>query len=96
MHARHCWALDGFLTYLGLRNGLLRCLGQLRDGLLVVPQILLAANENDGEILAEMEDFRNPLSWCQSIQPQPPSNPSIPSPERCPMNRASRWRSKSE
>jgi hypothetical protein len=34
---------------------------QLLDGLLVVSEILLAADENDGKALAEVQDLRNPL-----------------------------------
>ena len=34
---------------------------QLLNGLLVVSQVLLAADENDGQALAEMQDFGNPL-----------------------------------
>ena len=37
---------------------------QLLDGLLVVAKIFLAANEDNGEALAEMKDFGNPL-WNQ-------------------------------
>jgi hypothetical protein len=40
---------------------------ELLNGLLVVTQILLAADEDDGETAAEMEDFGDPLylSTCQ-------------------------------
>ena len=34
---------------------------ELLNGLLVVTEILLAANEDDGEALAEMQDFGDPL-----------------------------------
>jgi len=43
------------------RNGLLAGLAKLLDGLLVVTQILLAADEDDGKALAEVKDFGNPL-----------------------------------
>jgi hypothetical protein len=41
-------------AYLFLSDWLLRCLVQLLDGLGVESQILLAADENDGQALAEM------------------------------------------
>lgn len=44
---------------------LLRRLVQLLDGLLVIPQILLAPNEDDGQALAEMQDFGDPLQHTQ-------------------------------
>ena len=34
---------------------------QLLDGFLVESQVLLAADENDGKALAEMQDFGDPL-----------------------------------
>jgi hypothetical protein len=34
---------------------------QLLDSLLVISQIFLAADEDDGEALAEMQDFGDPL-----------------------------------
>ena len=34
---------------------------QFLDRLLVVAEIFLATDENDGKALAEMEDFRDPL-----------------------------------
>ncbi len=49
------------LTYLFGTDGLLRNLAKLLDGLLVVPQILLAAHEDDGHVGAEVKDFRDPL-----------------------------------
>jgi hypothetical protein len=52
--------LTDLLTLFG-RHGLLAGLAKLLDRLLVVSQILLAANENDGETLAEVKDLRNPL-----------------------------------
>lgn len=45
------------VTYLLWRHWLLRGLVQLLDCLLVVSEILLAADENDGQALAEVEDF---------------------------------------
>ena len=42
-------------------DGLLRCLVELLDGLLVVSEILLTADEDDWEIVAEMKDFGDPL-----------------------------------
>lgn len=49
------------MTYLLRRDGLLAGLAELLNGLLVVSQILLAANKDDGETLAEVEDFGDPL-----------------------------------
>jgi len=49
------------LTYLLGRHGLLARLAKLLDGLGVVSEILLAANQDDGETLAEVENFRDPL-----------------------------------
>lgn len=48
-------------TYLLGADGLLACLAELLNGLVVVTQILLAADQDDGKSLAEMEDLRNPL-----------------------------------
>lgn len=48
-------------TYLLGADGLLACLAELLDGLVVVTQILLAADQDDGKSLAEMKDLRNPL-----------------------------------
>jgi hypothetical protein len=48
-------------AYLFRGNGLLRCLVQLLNGLLVVSQILLAADEDDGQARAEVQDLGNPL-----------------------------------
>lgn len=48
-------------TYLVGRDGLLGGLVQLFIGLRVVTKIHLAANKDDGQALAEMEDLGNPL-----------------------------------
>lgn len=48
-------------TYLLGRDGLLAGLAKLLDGLLVVTEILLAADEDDGQTLAEVQDLRDPL-----------------------------------
>lgn len=48
-------------AYLLRSDRLLRGLVQLLDGLLVVAQILLAADEDNGEALAEMKDLGDPL-----------------------------------
>ena len=55
------------LAYLLGSNGLLAGLVELLNGLLVVTQILLATNKNDGETAAEMKNFGDPLylSTCQ-------------------------------
>jgi hypothetical protein len=53
-------------TYLLRGDGLLAGLAELLDCLVVVSQILLATNQNDGETLAEVKDLRDPLSGtCQ-------------------------------
>jgi len=44
-----------------LADGLLRGLCELRNGLGVVSEILLTSNKDDGEVGAEVEDFRDPL-----------------------------------
>ena len=54
-------------AYLFRGNGLLRCLVQLLNGLLVVSQILLAANEDDGQAGAEVQDLGNPLEKNDSV-----------------------------
>lgn len=51
----------GQKTYLLGADGLLACLAELLNGLVVVTQILLATDEDDGKALAEMQDLRNPL-----------------------------------
>lgn len=48
-------------SYLLGCHRLLRCLVQLLNSLLVVSQVLLAADENDGEARTEVQDFRDPL-----------------------------------
>jgi hypothetical protein len=42
---------------------------ELFDGLLIITQIFLTADEDDGEATAEMEDFGDPLylSTCQQF-----------------------------
>lgn len=57
----------GSEAYLFRGNGLLRCLVQLLNGLLVVSQILLAADEDDGQAGAEVQDLRNPLEEDESV-----------------------------
>ena len=52
----------GHVTYLLRSHRLLGSLVQFLDGLLVVAQILLAADQDDGEAVAEVEDLRDPLS----------------------------------
>ena len=58
-----CHVVNGYArcTDLFRRNGLLRGLVELLNGLLVVTQILLAADEYDGEALAEVQDLGDPL-----------------------------------
>ena len=48
-------------AYLLRSDRLLRGLVQLLDGLLVVAQILLAADEDDGQAGAEVQDLGDPL-----------------------------------
>lgn len=58
------------VTYLLRGDGLLRGLGELFNSLGVVAQILLAANKDNGETLAEVKNLGNPLrdrvSRCRS------------------------------
>ena len=53
-----CW---GNVSYLLGGDRLLTGLSELLDGLLVVSQILLAANKDDRETLAEVQNLRDPL-----------------------------------
>jgi hypothetical protein len=48
-------------AYLLRSDWLLRSLVQLLNRLLVVSQILLAANQDDRQTLAEVKDLRDPL-----------------------------------
>jgi hypothetical protein len=56
-------------AYLLRSNGLLACFVKLLDRLLVVAEIFLTTNENNGKPLAEMEDFGDPLEvgTCQQF-----------------------------
>lgn len=54
---------DALTNLLG-GDRLLRGLVQLLNGLLVEAQILLAADENDGKALAEMQNLGDPLQRC--------------------------------
>jgi hypothetical protein len=49
------------VTDLLRRDGLLAGLAELFNGLGVVSQILLAANQDDGKTLAEVKNLGNPL-----------------------------------
>jgi hypothetical protein len=60
-------------AYLFRGDGLLRCLVQLLNSLLVVSQILLAADEDDGEARAEVKDFGDPLEMSSRVSECPPS-----------------------
>ena len=60
-------------AYLFRGDGLLRCLVQLLNGLLVVSQILLAADEDDGQAGAEVQDLGNPLEEKDSVSVCSPS-----------------------
>lgn len=57
-------------------DGFLRRLGQFFDSLGVVSQIALAADEDDGKALAEMEDFGDPLGFDMSALARPRINVS--------------------
>lgn len=59
--------MQGQQTYLLGADGLLACLAELLNGLVVVTQILLAADEDDGKALAEMQDLRNPLQETSAL-----------------------------
>lgn len=52
---------SGIGTYLLGGDGLLAGLAELLNGLLVVSQILLAADEDDGQALAEVQNLGDPL-----------------------------------
>lgn len=55
-------------TYLLGRDRLLAGLAELLNGLVVVSQILLATNQDDGEALTEVKNLRDPLyGMCQWI-----------------------------
>jgi hypothetical protein len=49
------------LSYLFWGNWLLAGLVELFDSLLIITQILLATDEDDGEATAEMQNLGNPL-----------------------------------
>ena len=89
-------------THLLLGNGSLRGLVKLLDGLLVVSEILLTSNEDDGKTLAEMQDLGDPLSKNKSCQHAARHvrwqfrAGGVPSPGRCQGSRASRRRNRSE
>lgn len=53
--------MSGEATHLFRGDGLLAGLAQLLDCLVVVAQILLAANENDGKTLAKVKNLGDPL-----------------------------------
>lgn len=57
-------------TYLLRGDGLLAGLAELLNGLVVVSQILLATNQDDGKALAEVKNLRDPLfGTCQQEPP---------------------------
>ena len=58
---------DAKYAYLFGRYGLLAGLAELLDGLLVEPQVLLAANEDLGDVGAEVMYFRAPLSESKTL-----------------------------
>lgn len=66
LHIVVCFIMDDY-AYLFRGDGLLRCLVQLLNGLLVVSQILLAADEDDGQAGAEVQDLGNPLKKNESV-----------------------------
>lgn len=78
--------------YLLWSDWLLRCFRELLYCLTIVSQIGFAANKNDGESLAEVEDLGNPLRPDISIPALFHSGRAtgIPSLERCRASRESR------
>jgi hypothetical protein len=60
--------LDQNSSYLFRRNRLLAGLAQLLDGLLIVSEILLAADQNDRQALAEVKDLGDPLDELSVFQ----------------------------
>lgn len=56
-HRPHRPGQDGRRTYLLGSDRLLACLAELLNSLVVVAQILLATNEDDGKALAEVKDL---------------------------------------
>lgn len=52
---------------LGARDGALVHPAEILDRLGVVSEVDLARDENDGEALAKVEDFRDPLLGCQRL-----------------------------
>jgi hypothetical protein len=76
-------------------NRLLGSLVQLLNRLLVESQILLAANEDDGQTLAEVQNLGDPLFAMSAKQRYVRGWCVVPSPVRCQASRVSRWRSKS-
>ena len=72
---------------------------QILDRLAVISEILLARDENDGQALAKVQHFRDPLCGVQLLLSRRPKRVCIgqsdgPFLERCRANRASRWRNK--
>jgi hypothetical protein len=72
LHLAVCFAMDDY-AYLFRGDGLLRCLVQLLNGLLVVSQILLAADKDDGEAGAEVQNLRDPLKNHNAVSVCSPS-----------------------
>ena len=62
-----CEALTWGWSYLLGSNGFLAGLVEFLNGLLVITQVLLAADKDDRETTAEVKDFGDPLylSTCQ-------------------------------
>ena len=88
-------------AYLFRGNGLLRCLVQLLNSLLVVSQILLAADEDDREARAEVHDLGDPLhmrsatgAGAGAAATRAGAGRHVPSPGRCLANLESRQRSR--
>ena len=48
-------------SYLLRCDWFLRCFGKFFLGLGIVSEIILATDQNDGEALTEVQNFRNPL-----------------------------------
>jgi hypothetical protein len=52
---------SGYISHLSLGDGLLRRLCELLNSLLVISQVLLATDQDNGETVAEVEDLGDPL-----------------------------------
>ena len=83
-------------THLSLCNRPLRGLVQFFHGLGIVTKIGFAANEDDGETWAEVQNLRDPLLMgsCQHVQSLHIQQSIVPSPGHCQESLESRRRSR--